>query len=761
MLTAPLDTHGIDRSTPGTPGRMVTTADALDGEVMTSVGSEVNLTHVQPMEVLQSELMKKVAEGESISVTFNMSGIRDRWIRSIKATRNEHFNGSKYNSQEFKGRSRVFKPKTRTALRKKMSNAANALFATGDVVAMTAVDEADDFQNASAALKQQVMNYRLSRNSRRNGIRWVQTAIGALHDAATLGVCISKQTWSFIEEIDPATGERHTVEDRPKIQLIEAENCLIDMNCDWTNPAQTSTFLILRHRMNADDVWNLVDGNRGIEWLDDVTEETIIALCSNSGPSDSQAVRASRDGGKDNATDTGGIFRPIWVYECFVRHKNVDYCFWTAGSTRILSRPLMTRHAYPAMRGERPIVFGVGSLEPHHVYPMSPVESWQQLQMEINDQTNLRLDHMKRAVTPPTKILRGKRVDINEVKRGGPNQTIMLDSMEDVMIENIPDLPQGAFVENNFLSSDFDSLAGVFDTSSVNQNKQLNETVGGMRLMAGSSDAVSEFDLSIFVETWVEPAIWQVLRLEEMYETDATVLAIAGERAKLWEKYGISEITDKLMEAETNVTVKIGVGSASMPEDKGRKFMMAAAAAMQVLTPMIQEGLIKAPVIKPREVINTIFGSFGFDDGGDRFFAFIPEDGEQPPPPQPPQDPKAQAAMMKAQADVAKVQLAGQKMQQDGRAGAGRPEAQAGPDHARRAKARRHQEPAGRYHHAGPARDGGADAGRRGRAHGRPAERADAQPDRDQESADRRRRTSAPASSTTSATSTPWHRVSD
>ena len=48
---------------------------------------------------------------------------------------------------------------------------------------------------------------------------------------------------------------------------------------------------------------------------------------------------------------------------------------------------------------------------------MSPVESWQPLQLELNDITNLRQDTLKRSIAPLTLIKRGKNVDVTAVKR--------------------------------------------------------------------------------------------------------------------------------------------------------------------------------------------------------------------------------------------------------------------------------------------------------------------------------------------------------
>ena len=76
--------------------------------------------------------------------------------------------------------------------------------------------------------------------------------------------------------------------------------------------------------------------------------------------------------------------------------------------------------AYPHLDGERPYGMGVAQIDTHRVLPMSPVESWQPLQLELNDITNLRQDTLKRRIAPLTLIKRGKNVDVTAVKRSGP-----------------------------------------------------------------------------------------------------------------------------------------------------------------------------------------------------------------------------------------------------------------------------------------------------------------------------------------------------
>lgn len=645
------DARGLDRSTPGTPDRVAETLDDVSGDA--GFGEDIERLDMgdEPDDDDYDKLLQLARAAEDQSVIFINQHQRERWIRSMKAVKSEHHSGSKYLKEAYRNRSRVFRPKTRSALRKTMTAAANALFSTGDVIALSAVNESDDFHVASAALKQELLNYRLSRVSRRNGVRWFQTCMGALYNAETIGVCISKQTWKYRKEVIPARGgqpERTIVMmDRPGVDLLKPENCFCDFNADWTDPAQTSPYFIIKYQMSPEDAWDMIQGQGGngaIEWMPDVDIETLRA---NGGGQDATAagIRAARNDGRDPSQQASGPFRQIWLREVFMRFEGRDLVFWTLDNLRLLSKPIPTVDAYPAFSGERPIAMGVGALEPFVIYPQSKVDSLQPLQQEVNDQANLRLDHMKQVVAPPAKVLRGKRVDTQQVQRRSPNSYIMLDAMTDLEWANIPDLPQGAFVENNYMNADFDDLAGNFNGSSVQTNRSLNETVGGMRLLAGSADQIGQFDITVFVETWVEPVVWQLLKLEEMYESDATVLAIAGEKAKLFEKFGLDSVTDELLTRECHLTVKVGVGSSSEPQMELQKIIGAFGAASQILMPFIQGGVIKPPVPRTEEIVNVVFGKAGVADGAERFFSFIPDDKDAPQPQAPQPDPAKMAEL--------------------------------------------------------------------------------------------------------------------
>jgi hypothetical protein len=617
-----------------------------------------------------TELLQQLTEAEQTGKTFLTTYVNPARERSYKAFRNEHFQGSKYLGARYKTRSKLFKPKTRSAVRKSMASAAGALFASADVVCIEAQDTSDPKQRASADLKQELLNYRLERTNGRDSIPWFLVSMGAHQDATLGGICVSKQYWKFRERVkkqgddyeqnaDPIT--QITI-DRPDSLNIASENVIIDPNCEWTRPAQTSAYLIVRYPMPIHEVMSMMRPSHfktQADWIE-YDEATLLTLAGAS-PDDVKAVRDARSSGADGqqVDKTTGAYRVLWVYENFLHINGEDIHFWSIGNQKLLSVPRCTYESYPEFYGERPYVIGFGALETHRPIPMAPAESWQQLQQEANDITNLRLDQMKQVVTPVTKVKRGRQVDLEQVMRRGQDTVLMLTDLEDVEFDRPPDVPASAYQEAQYLNNDFDELAGVFSQGSVQSNRSLNETVGGMKLLSGAANSVTEFDLRVWVETWVEPVLYQLVKLEEYYESDEKILALAGQKAELIEKYGIDQITDHLLMQDVTLRVSAGIGAAD-PMQGLDKFNNAATIASNIIMPFMQAGLVS---IRPKtnEIVDEVFGKAGYKGAFERFFEEVDQQQQAPQP-----DPTKMAELqLKAQIEDTKAKLAERKMQID------------------------------------------------------------------------------------------------
>jgi len=591
------------------------------------------------------DFLKMVTEATSQAEFYSNQLNKRAWERAYKAYRQEHFTGSKYTTPDFRNRSKLFIPKTRSAVRKDLAATSASMFGTVDPIECAPGNESDPKQAGAAAVIKQLVNYRTdTANGFRAAMPWFLTVMGARQTSLMTGFCISKQSWKLemrrsVETFDDDGEERQRdvwkpYVDRPDSSLIPPENVTIDPCCDWTNPAQDSAYFIIKWPMRIDEIKRRQrDPRQPWKKVSDAT----LRSASEGAKMEASAIRRARDQGLDRFEQSSGNaeFDVIWVYETYIRTAGEDWTFFSVGDKAMLTDPAPVSEVYPEQGGERPIVMGYGSLEAFCVFPQAAVESWQPLQQEVNDVRNLTMDAFKQNVMPVTKVLRGRQIDLDQLKRRGQGTSIMVTGKDDVTWERPPDVPASAQAIKQQLDIDFDDLAGQANYGTVQDNNALGKTLGGLKLAAGAANAVQEYDLRVWINTWAEGAVRQIVKLEQFYESDEVVLGIAGEKAELFQKHGINEIDDTLL--ENNITVRVSVGlGAGDPAQRLQKFQAAATVAMPLMAmdPRFVSGEL---TIDGEAVMKETFGAgAGFGDGGKRFI----RKGEPKGP-----DPAAQDAM--------------------------------------------------------------------------------------------------------------------
>lgn len=608
--------------------------------------------NLQP-ELLEGDdyYVKLARDAISTGTRHIQSGYQARWNNAYRAFNNEHHTHSKYQTKRYKGRSNLFRPKTRAAVRSAMATAAAALFATADAVQVQPENDADEQQRASAKAKHELLNYRLDRQSGRSGLPWFHIAMGSRLDTMITGVCISKQYWEYktktkikerpvIDELAGApiynelgemefedTPEVMVLRDRPMVRLYPPDHVVRDPAANWLDQAQDSSFICLAHPMPRTELARFIRGSSHDSAMQFRQDIDLDSIRSDDNEIDRQGTEYAREGNTgadrwENNRNTGNkTFDTVWIYECFIRDEEEDWQFWYA-SNQLLSDPIPVEEAYPHMLGDRPLAVGIGSLESHKTDPLSSVTALFPLQVEANDVTNLRLDNIKQNMSPVTKVRRGRNVNVSQVQNRGPDSVIMLQDIDDVEWDRPPDVAGSAYAEMDRINADFDELAGTFSGGSVNTNRNLNETVGGMRMLQSGAASIAEFDLRVWIETWVEPVLRQLVRLEEWYETDERIMAIAGRKAQLFQKYGIDEFTDEMLASEVTVRVNAGIGS-SDPLQRIERLGMAA----QTLGGILGEEL--APRAKQDQFIEEIMGALGYKDPVERFFNKAEEEDQR------------------------------------------------------------------------------------------------------------------------------------
>ena len=548
------------------------------------------------------------------------SNLREQWEKSISLFNSQHPPGSKYNTGAYEKRSRFFRPKTRTAVRNLQSAMAVAFFTNEDVVSVQPRNPNDMEQVAAASVSQSIMQYRLT-----NTVPWFQTMSAALQDAAVQGVCVSHQYWDYEEQeesyinVDSAnraimdeegkpvlSTQKTSIKDKPVIDLISPENIRIDPAADWHDPIESSPYIIHLIPMYIQDVQQKIKEG---EWIDIPIGEL---LASDSDDSDN-STRLVRDEPREDRLDNDAgygetdSYKIVWVHKNIIKKEGIDWCYFTAGTDAMLSEPKPLQEIYPWLRnGERPYVMGYTNVEAHRIYPAGTVELTQELQAAANDIWNQRFDNVRLAMNKRYHIRRDRNIDLDALFRSVPGGAVEMDDPDsDVRVIDTRDVTGSAYAEQDRINMDFDELQGNFSTSTVQGARSLNETVGGMSLMASNSGTVTEYVLRTFSETWVERVLKQLMRLEQYYETDSVILELAGDAAaQVNEQYQGS--VDDLLKYEVLLKVNVGI-SATDPLRRVQNLV----SGIQMLgeLPGFAESL-NVP-----EVVKEVFGQLGYKDG--------------------------------------------------------------------------------------------------------------------------------------------------
>lgn len=534
----------------------------------------------------------------SASTTYFDSNIRKQVEASLRQFQGVHPTGSKYLSETYRARSRLFRPKTRSMVRKSEAVGAEALFATRDIIQTSAINDDDPKEQAGALLMKALLDYRLDRS-----IPWFLLACGAYQDAMVQGCVLSHQYWDW----DPKRGI-----DKPCIDLIPLENFRFDPGAQWVDPIGTSPYNI---RLVPIFVKDALARMRTGRWLAVSPADLMAAAMTNA-----DTTRMQRERGRSDSTQNATAinnFSVIWVHQNVVEVEGMDMLWWTlAGNHRLLTQPVPLEREYRHCKnGKRPFVMGFSAIETHKTYPDGPVGFTRDVQAEINEVTNQRIDNVKFAMNKRYFAKRGAQVDLRSLTRNTPGSvTLMNDVEKDVLVVDTPDVTASAFQEQDRLNLDFDDLAGLFSPSSVQSNRKLNETVGGMKLLNVNTNQVGAYQLKTFTETWGEPVLRQLADLEAFYETDDGILEIAGKQAGLMADFGIQVIEDELLHMERRVRIDINFG-ATNPQEQVNNFML----GMRALKELLADGVLEKYGLAVREIITELFSKLGYRDGK-RFF---------------------------------------------------------------------------------------------------------------------------------------------
>ena len=547
------------------------------------------------------------------STSYVESNLRADWVDGERAFNNQHPIGSKYLHSSFAKKSRLYRPKTRTIIRKNEAAAAAAFFSQMDVISVEATDQSDKNAVISANIVKNLLNFRLSKT-----IPWFQVVMGAIQEAQTLGSVCAHVHWVYEEAHNQQIGmdgelpKRKVLVDKPVIELVPLENLRISPSADWTDPINSSPFIVHIMPLTLNDVKARIASGEWASYSDD----TLLGNDSDRYSS----LKTARQGGKaDPQKVSGGGYRgydTCWIQRHIHRKDGEDWEFYTTSNFMLLTQPSLLRHNL--LHIGRPYVLGKTILEVHKVYPASLAKLGKDLQEESNEISNSRRDNVRLVLNKKYILRRDAQADAMGLVRNTPGGVILADDPEkDIRELSWSDVTASSYEEQNNLDGDMNELLGNFSAAQVMADHGIEGPARNMAMLGQSAGTLVEYLLRTFVETFIQPVLRLLVKLEQAYETDQTVLAIAAKDAQLFQRFGVSDVLDEMLESDVTLTVNVGMG-ATDPNMKLRKFV----AAMQEYTMMLKNA---PPGINMDEVGKEIFGYMGYRDGA----RFLSQDNPQ------------------------------------------------------------------------------------------------------------------------------------
>jgi hypothetical protein len=259
-------------------------------------------------------------------------------------------------------------------------------------------------------------------------------------------------------------------------------------------------------------------------------------------------------------------------------------------------------------------------IESHNPFNVGATTLMSGLQDEINDTSNLALDANKMATAGRMFIKRNTAIDLHALARFSPGAVVEMDNpQQDVKWDRSPEAPAGMQQEHQILNTELDDLIGNFNQASVAQNRNLNETVGGMEMIGSAADQMTEYDLHTLCTTFVSKMLTQILDLEKRWETDANLASIIGKKMAA----GARQFW-KALDTETKVIVNVGFGSTN-PQKRMERIQKAMQTTMGMFPMTVYQS-------NQAEILKEVWAAAGFADAS-RFFPFLGDAGKPDPNP--------------------------------------------------------------------------------------------------------------------------------
>jgi hypothetical protein len=490
-----------------------------------------------------------------------------RWTQNNNIFNMVHENKALETDPRYKHRSKLYIPKARNALMRKVAAYVSTYFSNPDVVNIQPRLKNDKLMEDAAKLLFAAVNFRL-----KYSLNFFLNAIFAFMDVMKYGRGILTVSWDYIEEkskgiepiMDDSTLEPvpQTVEivsvlkDEPVMRHVNLSRLFLSPNADPIDPINSSPCLIEKMPVF---IYEAMQRFKSKEWktpkdinLED--ENCLSAYAWEPTEFDEDIYPESQ-----YDFDKNKEWQQIEVWRCFVKVNGVDVFFLSLGGEHMLTDLEDAEEKFPCEG--RPYVMGGALPDNGTVYWPSFLEAVEGLQKELNAIRNQRRDNVTLALNKKVLVRRTAGIDLASLLYSRPGAPVLGDDIGDMAVRELmyQDVTSSSYKEQQVTEQNFEEVTGITPYNMGTQRPGMNTTATGVGILTEEANTGIVMEMSILNETMMIPVLEMVTQFVQAYESENVLRHVADKEGidfdTVWNREAI--------EGKYDVEIQAGVGSTS------------------------------------------------------------------------------------------------------------------------------------------------------------------------------------------------------
>jgi len=526
---------------------------------------------MENMPLSKKEYLAYIKSFQGSSKKYMEQYLYPQWRKNENIYHMIHENSKLYDDPRYSHRSKLYIPKARNAMVRKLAAFIGTYFGNPDIVSITPRKKKDPVMHLAAKLIYAVVNYRL-----KHTLKFFMNCLFAWQDMMKYGNGAVQIGWDYTEKESVTTetvpifneeGELESteereittlevIEDQPSMRHVHIWNLFIAPSADPIDPVNTSPCLVEKipyYLYEARKKWESGDWKKP-EDLDVNDDNSMFQYIYS--PSEFEMETYNDISRGESKSET---WQQIEVWKCFVNIDGKDVYFLSLKADFMLIDPEYVEEKWPC-KG-RPYVVGGSIPDSGSSYWTSFLETTEGLQREINAIRNQRRDNVTLALNKKLLIRESAGLDINSLLYSRPGAPIIGKDISDLAVRELvyQDVTGSSYKEQEMNEIAFEELTGITPYNMGTQRPGMNKTATGVSILTEEANTLIAMELRIINETFMLPALEIIVQFEQQFENEEVLRHVADQEGidfdGVWSRDAI--------EGKYDVEVNAGVGSTS------------------------------------------------------------------------------------------------------------------------------------------------------------------------------------------------------